>query len=62
MKNNIMENYPCKDCKIFEDTDKCNRHCKVGEVVYPGCKDWKEWFSPSWKEIKVMFGVENEED
>ena len=62
MKNNIMEKYPCKDCKIFEDTDKCNRQCKVDGVVYRGCKEWKDWYRESWEELQIRFGVKNEKD
>lgn len=62
MKNNIMEKHPCKDCKIYEDTDKCIKKCKEEEIVYKGCKEWKDWYTESWNKIQVMFGVKNEED
>jgi hypothetical protein len=62
MKNEIMEKYPCKDCKIFEDSEKCTRSVKEDEIVYKGCKDWKDWYKESWSKIQVMFGGKNEED
>lgn len=53
-ENEIMKNYPCKDCKIFEDTEKCTRKVKVGDVVYKGCADWRDWFIESWQEIRQV--------
>ena len=54
MKNNIMEKYPCKDCKIFEDTDKCTRTVKDKGMVVAGCREHLEWFRESWKEIQIV--------
>lgn len=53
-ENEIMKNYPCKDCKIFEDTDKCNRTVKDKGKVVAGCRAHLDWFKASWKEIQAV--------